>query len=151
MGRGGTTMAPLKVLVVDDEDDFRHTLVRRLQKRDLDVMGAQSGQEALELLGRQTFDVVTLGVKMPGMDGVEVLREIKRKWPLLEVIMLSGCASVECGVESLRLGAYDYVVKPPDLDELYEKVQKAYERKSLQEEQTRHDNVEEPNGRPPVA
>ena len=136
-------MVPLRVLVVDDEDDFRQTLVMRLQKRGLDVVGVQSGEEALELLGQKGVDVVTLGVKMPGMDGVEVLGEIKKKWPLLEVIMLSGCASVACGVESMRLGAFDYVVKPPDMDELYEKLQKAYERKSLQEEQLHHARANE--------
>ncbi|MDY6837061.1 MAG: response regulator [Thermodesulfobacteriota bacterium] len=144
-------MVPLRVLVVDDEDDFRQTLVMRLQKRELDVVGVRSGEEALELLGKKGFDVVTLGVKMPGMDGVEVLGEIKKKWPLLEVIMLSGCASVACGVESMRLGAFDYVVKPPDMDELYEKLQKAYERKSLQEEQAHHARANEGNDHPQKA
>ena len=142
-------MVALRVLVVDNEDDFRQTLVMRLQKRELDVVGVRSGEEALELLGKKDFDVVTLGVKMPGMGGVEVLGEIKKKWPFLEVIMLSGCASVACGVESMRLGAFDYVVKPPDMDELYEKLQKAYERKSLQEEQVHHARSKELNDHPP--
>ena len=144
-------MTGVRVLVVDDEDDFRETLVMRLQTRELDVMGVQSGEKALEVLDREIFDVVTLGVKMPGIDGVEVLREIKEKWPLLEVIMLTGCASVACGVESMRLGAFDYVVKPPDMDELYEKLQKAYERKSLQEEQAHHARANERNDHPQKA
>jgi len=144
-------MVPLRVLVVDDEDDFRQNLVMRLQKRELDVVGARSGEKALEVLDRKIFDVVTLGVKMPGIDGVEVLREIKKKWPLLEVIMLTGCASVACGVESMRLGAFDYVVKPPDIDELYEKLQKAYERKSLQEEQAHHARANEHTDHPQKA
>ncbi|MDY6989765.1 MAG: response regulator [Thermodesulfobacteriota bacterium] len=144
-------MVPLRVLVVDKEEDFRQTLVGRLQKRELDAVGVGSGEEALELLDKKDFDVVTLGVKMPAMDGVEVLREIKKRWPLLEVIMLSGCASVACGVESMKLGAFDYVVKPPDMDELYAKLQKASERKSLQEDQVHHARANEGNDQPPEA
>jgi DNA-binding NtrC family response regulator len=148
---GEETMVPLRVLVVDDEDDFRQTLVMRLQKRELDVVGVQNGEEALRVLGEGGFDVVTLGVKMPGMDGVEVLREIKRQWPLLEVIMLSGCASVECGVESMKLGAFDYVVKPPDMDDLYDKLQNAGKRKSLLSEQIQHSNATEQKDEPSKA
>ncbi len=126
-------MEKFKMLVVDDETDFLETIVKRLKARNIEVTGAESGYQALELMGRQDFDVVILDVKMPGMDGIETLREMKKKKPLTEVIMLTGHASVESGIQGMQLGAFDYVMKPVALDELLEKVRQAYERKLLQE------------------
>jgi two-component system, OmpR family, response regulator len=122
------------VLIVDDEDDFRETLVKRLQKRHLNVFGAESGQKALDLMNKLLFDVVILDVKMPGLDGIDTLREMKKKNPYMEVILLTGHASMESGVEGMHLGAFDYVMKPVNIDDLMEMIRQAYERKLIQEE-----------------
>jgi two-component system, OmpR family, response regulator len=124
-------MDEFKVLLVDDEEDFRETLQKRLRNRKLLVEGAENGYKALELLQAQDFDVVILDVKMPGMDGIETLKEIKIKKPDVEVIMLTGHASVESGIQGMQLGAFDYVMKPVPLDELLDKMRQAFERKSM--------------------
>lgn len=129
-------MDKFKVLIVDDEVDFLETIVKRLKTRGIDVVGVESGYKALEALDGSSPDVIILDVKMPGMDGIETLREIKKKKPLTEVIMLTGHASVESGIQGMQLGAFDYVMKPVALDELLEKMRQAYERKLLQEGRT---------------
>jgi len=126
-------MKPFRVLVVDDEPDFLETLVKRLNKRRVDATGTDSGRKALELLENESFDVVILDVRMPGLDGIETLREIKRKRPFMEVIMLTGHGSVESGMQGMQLGAFDYVLKPAEIDDLLERVQQAYQRKTLHE------------------
>lgn len=126
-------MERFKILVVDDEPDFLETIIKRLKARGIEVAGVDSGLKALEFLDRGETDVIILDVKMPGMDGIEALREIKKKKPLVEVIMLTGHASVESGIQGMELGAFDYVMKPVALDELLEKVRQAYERKMIQE------------------
>ncbi len=126
-------MKNFRVLVVDDEEDFLETIVKRLQDRNLQVLGAESGIKALELMDAQDFDVVVLDVKMPGMDGIDTLKEMKKRKPLTEVIMLTGHASVESGIQGMQLGAFDYVMKPVALDELLEKMRQAYERKMIQQ------------------
>ncbi len=123
------------VLIVDDEDDFRETLLKVLKKRNLNASGAESGPKALDLMDKTAFDVVVLDVKMPGMDGIETLREIKRKKPLTEVVLLTGHASIESGIEGMKLGAFDYLMKPLNIDELLDKVRQAYEKKVVREEQ----------------
>jgi two-component system OmpR family response regulator len=125
-------MDKFKVMIVDDELDFLETIVKRLKARNIDVNGVESGYKALEALEGRDPDVIILDVKMPGMDGIETLREIKKKTPLTEVIMLTGHASVESGIQGMQLGAFDYVMKPVALDELLEKVRQAYERKLIQ-------------------
>ena len=126
-------MEKFKVLIVDDEPDFMEIIVKRLKVRDIDVSGVGSGYLALEALDSLNPDVIILDVKMPGMDGIETLREIKKKKPLTEVIMLTGHASVETGIQGMQLGAFDYLMKPIALDELLEKVRQAYARKLVQE------------------
>jgi DNA-binding NtrC family response regulator len=116
------------VLVVDDEVQFVETLVKRLDRRGVKVNSAHSGQEALDTLegsGATKTDVVVLDVKMPGMDGLETLALIKEKHPLVEVIMLTGHATVESAIEGMKHGAYDYLMKPCDLDVLMEKLNAA--------------------------
>jgi len=120
------------VLLVDDELEFLETLVKRLKKRNLAVQGVKSGEEALEWLAKESADVVGLDVKMPGMDGIETLRRIKKSHPLVEVIMLTGHASMEVAIEGMELGAFDYLMKPMNIDELLYKLQDAYQKKSLQ-------------------
>ncbi|MCK4389365.1 MAG: response regulator [Desulfobacterales bacterium] len=141
-------MHEFRVLVVDDERDFLETFVNRLRKRNLDVTGVESGEDAIALLDKQLFDVAILDVKMPGMDGVEALREMKRKRPLMEVIMLTGHASVESGIEGMKIGAFDYIMKPADIDDLMEKMRQAYQRKSAHEEKIRQAKVKELMGHP---
>jgi len=133
MTRGGEGMEKFKILIVDDEQDFLETILKRLKARKIEVAGVDSGYKALEFLDDRDVDVIILDVKMPGMDGIETLREIKKKKPLVEVIMLTGHASVESGIQGMQLGAFDYVMKPVALDELLEKVRQAYERKVIQE------------------
>lgn len=125
-------MDAFSVLLVDDELEFLETLVKRLKKRNLAVQGVKSGEEALEWLAKESADVVVLDVKMPGMDGIETLRRIKKSHPLVEVIMLTGHASMEVAIEGMELGAFDYLMKPMNIDELLYKLQDAYQKKSLQ-------------------
>lgn len=128
-------MNQTKVLLVDDEIPFVETMTKRLTKRDLDVSSAHSGMEALKTLqANPGFDIVILDVKMPQMDGIETLQEIKKRFPLLEVIMLTGHATVETAIEGMRLGAYDYLMKPCDMDLLMGKVQDAMAKKRKHEE-----------------
>jgi two-component system OmpR family response regulator len=125
-------MDNFKILIVDDENDFRETIIKRLRARKIDIEGADSGPKALEMVDAHDFDVIVLDVKMPGMDGIETLRQIKLKKPLVEVIMLTGHASVESGIQGMQLGAFDYVMKPVALDDLMDKLRQANERRVLQ-------------------
>lgn len=121
----------INILLVDDEVDFVETMTKRFRIRKMPVTSAGSGLEALKLIEEQDFDVVILDVRMPGVDGMEVLRQIRAKRPLTEVIMLTGHASLDAGMQGMSLGAYDYVLKPADFDELLDKVRRAAERKAL--------------------
>jgi DNA-binding NtrC family response regulator len=126
-------MEDFRVLVVDDEADFLETIVRRLQRRNIDTAGVDSGEKALEFLEQHDVDVVILDVRMKGMDGIETLKVLKKRWPRVEVVMLTGHGSLESGIEGMQLGAYDYIMKPAKFDELMLKIQQAYERKLIQE------------------
>lgn len=122
------------VMLVDDEVPFVETMTKRLSKRQLLILPAYSGRQALEKLEKNSVDVVILDVKMPGMDGIETLREIKKIYPLVEVIMLTGHATIETAVEGMRLGAFDYLMKPCEIEELLAKVNEAKEKKSRHEQ-----------------
>jgi len=126
-------MERIRLLLVDDEDDFRTTLASRLRKRDFDVTEVDSGYRALASIRTAAIDVAVIDVRMRGMDGLETLREIRRIDTLIEVIMLTGHASVESAVEGMRLGAFDYLMKPCDINELVVKIRDAYQRKLVQE------------------
>ena len=121
----------LTVLIVDDEEDLVSMLVERMKMRDINVSGVCSGEKALEHLSQNPVDVVVMGIRMPGMDGVETLKEIKRCQPLVEVIMLTGLASVKTATQVMELGAFDYLLKPIEIDQLIYKIQDAYLVKSL--------------------
>jgi len=123
-------VSEFKVLLVDDETDFVETLVKRLRKRKLDVRAASSGQQALDMLSESPSDVVVLDVKMPDMDGIETLRRIKKIAPGVEVVMLTGHANVEVAMQGMELGAFDYLMKPIDIDDLLYKLQDAFKKKS---------------------
>lgn len=131
----------VKVLLVDDEKDFTDALGERLQARGFEVRTASSGDEGLSLLQEKSADVVILDVLMPGKDGVEVLREIKVLDPIVEVIMLTGHGTIETAIEGLKLGAYDYLLKPTDTGELVAKILRAYARKSEQEDRIRRAEI----------
>jgi DNA-binding NtrC family response regulator len=124
----------MKVLLVDDEEEFLQTLLKRMKKRDVQVTGVESGEEALAFLAENAVDVIVMDVKMPGMDGMETLRAIKKEMPLIEVVMLTGHANIEMAIEGMELGAFDYLMKPINIDDLLYKVQDAYKKKTIQEE-----------------
>jgi DNA-binding NtrC family response regulator len=131
-------MVPPSVLLVDDEASFVETLSKRIAKRDLKVATASSGSEALDKLkeggGASGIDVVILDVKMPGMDGMETLAAIKQQHPNVEVIMLTGHATVESAIEGMKAGAFDYLMKPCEIDLLLAKIDKAVRKKRDHEE-----------------
>ncbi len=128
---------PAKVLLVDDEEDFVEMLSLRLKELGEKVSVAYSGQEGLDTLENTHIDVVILDIKMPGMDGIQTLREIKKRFPLVEVIMLTGHGSTETAVEGMKLGAFDYLLKPADFSDLSTKLEGARKRKDEQQERIR--------------
>jgi len=128
---------PTKVLLVDDEEDFVEMLSLRLQESGEKVSAACSGEGCLDTLAKTDIDVVVLDIKMPGMDGMETLGEIKKRFPLVEVIMLTGHGSAETAVAGMKLGAFDYLMKPAEFEELTSKLQRARKRKDEQEERIR--------------
>lgn len=121
------------VLLVDDESHYREALMRILKKRKVNVAGVDSGSDALRFLQATPVDVVVLDVRMPEMNGIQVLRQIKRFHPLVEVIMLTGHANLEVAVDGMRLGAFDYLIKPAPLEELLYKIEDAHKAKSIQQ------------------
>ncbi len=130
-------MAQMKLMLVDDEERFLTTTQKLLNKKGYEVSIASSGIEALEILEKKIIHVVVLDVKMPGMDGIETLKEIKSRFPLVEVIMLTGHATVESAVDGLKSGASDYLMKPTGLDELIQKAEEAFGKWQRMEEKIR--------------
>jgi len=128
---------PTRVLLVDDEVDFVEMLSLRLNEVGEKVTPAYSGRECREILGQKAIDVVILDIRMPGMDGIETLREIKKRFPLVEVMMLTGHGTTETAVEGMKIGAFDYLMKPASFDELLLKLETARKRKDEQEERIR--------------
>jgi len=124
-------MDEFTVLLVDDEKDFLEILLKRLRKRKLNLLAVSSGEDAIRTVQENPVDVVLLDVRMAGMSGIETLREIKKMKPLIEVIMLTGHANVEVALEGMELGAFDYLIKPVDIDELMYRLQDAYKKKCL--------------------
>ncbi|MCD6224209.1 MAG: response regulator [Deltaproteobacteria bacterium] len=132
------------VMLVDDEAPFVETMTKRLKKRELKVMNAFSGLEALEKLDKnRNTDVVILDVKMPGIDGLETLERIKKAYPIIEVIMLTGHATVENAIEGMKRGAFDYLMKPCDLEQLMLKVNEATTKKREHENKIKEAKVKE--------
>ncbi len=128
-------MSIANVLLVDDETEFVETFSERLELRNLRILKAFNGQEALQVLEKNhDLEVVILDVKMPGMDGIETLVEIKKRYPLMEVIMLSGHADVESAIDGMKQGAFDYLMKPCDMDQIVAKVTDAAAKKRQHEE-----------------
>lgn len=122
-----------RVLVVDDEERFRTTLARMLTVQGFSVLALASGQEALEALARESYDVVLLDLRMPDMDGLTTLSEIKKLRPETEVIILTGHASLDAAMEIIKMGGYDYLLKPCPVEDLMLKIDAAWERKKERE------------------
>ncbi|MDY6831236.1 MAG: response regulator [Thermodesulfobacteriota bacterium] len=114
-----------KVLIVDDEKDFLDLISERLKARDMNVSTATRGEDAVSLIDQESYDAVVLDLQMPGMDGLEVLKRIKEKNPDVQVILLTGHATVEKGVEAMKLGAMDLIEKPADLPTIIDRIKRA--------------------------
>jgi DNA-binding NtrC family response regulator len=123
-------MPSANVLIVDDEERFLKTTQALLEKEGYKVLTAVDGRQGLETLKDKRIDVVVLDVKMPGMDGVEVLQRIKADHPLVEVLMLTGHATMETAIDGLKLGAFDYLTKPCDISTLKQKILAAHDKRS---------------------
>jgi DNA-binding NtrC family response regulator len=130
-------MEKMRMMLVDDEERFLSTTQKLLAKKGYDVVTAPGGVEALEKIRIHNIHVVILDVKMPGMDGNATLKEIKRQFPLVEVIMLTGHASMESAIDGLKAGAIDYLMKPTDIDEIVRKAEEAFEKRQDLEEKIR--------------
>ena len=126
-----------RLLIVDDEEQFVEALSERLSMRDYEVMTSLTGEDAIEKITNYNFDVVILDVRLPGVDGTEVLREIKNLKPLTEVIMLTGHGTMEMAIEGMKLGAFDFLIKPCETKDLTAKIHKAHDRKAEQEDRIR--------------
>jgi len=122
-------MEQIKVLLVDDEDEFVKSLSERIKMRDLDAGVALNGEQALEIVDEEIPDVMVLDLKMPGIDGMEVLRRVRKSYPDVQVIMLTGHGSEKDKKEARRLGAFEYLQKPTGINKLVETIKKAYLRK----------------------
>ena len=132
---------PTRVLLVDDEKDFVEMLDLRLEEAGENVTAAYSGRECLQVLEKKEIDVVILDILMPGMDGIATLKEIKNRFPLVEVIMLTGHGTTESAVKGMKLGAFDYLLKPAHFGELTTKLESARKRKDDQAERIRKAEV----------
>ena len=118
-------MAGIRILLIDDEAQFVATMAKRLRKRGFSVLEADSGREGLRQLDGDPVDVVVLDVGMPDMDGIQVLREIKMHFPRVQVLMLTGHADMEVAISGMAMGAFDYLMKPVELDVLVGKIREA--------------------------
>jgi DNA-binding NtrC family response regulator len=139
---GDPTAVKIRVLLVDDEEDFVDILAQRLEVRGFDVSTALNGADALRKIASEEIDLVILDLQMPGVDGIAVLQEIKELKPLIEVIMLTGHATVETAIEGMKRGAFDFLIKPTETEELMEKINGAFNRKADQDERIREAEIE---------
>lgn len=119
-------MEKMRILLVDDEDRFLRTTAKLLRRAGYEALTAGGGAEALELLAREIVSVVILDVKMPGMDGLETLDRIRALHPEVQVILLTGHATVESAVAGIRAGAFDYLMKPTGIEEMIAKAEEAW-------------------------
>jgi DNA-binding NtrC family response regulator len=130
-----------KVLLVDDEKDFLEAIGERMKARDIEVSTAGSAKEALKMAEEGSFDAIILDLQMPEMDGLEALKAIKEKKPEVQVILLTGHATVAKGIEAMKLGAMDFMEKPADLQELTDKIKKAQAKKMILVEKATEEKI----------
>jgi len=128
-------MSDINVLHIDDEMDFAASLGRRLSRRGMDVHAADGGESALKVLKQTSIDVVLLDIKMPGMDGIKTLGRIKSQHPQVEVIMLTALANTDTVLSSLAMGAFDYLMKPAEIDDIVQKIKDAAKQRKRNLEQ----------------
>jgi len=132
-----------KVLLVDDEEEFIETLAERMRTRGMDVSTTTSGANALQMVDHENYDVVVLDLKMPGIDGLEALKRIKRRRPNIQVVLLTGHATVEKGVEAIKEGALEFLEKPVDLASLTDAIHKAKATKMVLVEKDTEERIAE--------
>jgi DNA-binding NtrC family response regulator len=130
-------MNRINVLVVDDEEAFAANLSKLLSRRGYNTVTADNGSAAIRMIEENPFDVVVLDLRMPGLGGIETLREMKKKRPETQVIILTGHGTVDSAMDGIGLGAFDYAMKPILIKDLQEKIDQAYERKRIEEERLR--------------
>ncbi len=123
-----------RLLLVDDEERFRTTLAKRLREKGFEVADLGSGMEAIDYVKENSVDIIVLDIKMPGLDGIETLTEIKKSNPGIEVVLLTGHGTVDTAIEGMRTGAYDYLMKPCEIDNLVLKINGAFEVKNERDE-----------------
>ncbi len=121
----------IRVLLADDEQQLTESLSKALSRRNMVVTTVNSGESALDTLDSDLFDVVVLDIKMPGMDGISVLKKIKQRHPSVEVILLTGHPSTESALQGIKMGAREYLIKPPEVDDLADSIRKAYRSRQL--------------------
>jgi DNA-binding NtrC family response regulator len=127
----------MTLMLVDDEKRYLQTTAKLIKKKGIDVITAQSGAQALDLLKTHDVHVVILDIKMPGMDGFKTLKAIKTLYPPVEVIFLTGHATMDSAIEGLQFGAFDYVMKPADIDDIVTKAYEAFEKRQRLDEKIR--------------
>ncbi len=132
-----------KVLIVDDEKEFLDTLSERMRVRGMDVSSSSSAAEALTRVDEEFYDAVVLDLQMPGMDGIEALRRMKEKRPDIQVILLTGHATVQKGIEAMKLGALDFIEKPTNIEILTEKIKKAQAKKMILVEKKNEESIKD--------
>jgi len=142
IGKGGTKMKGSKVLLVDDEVVFADNMSKLLTSRGYRVTVSNSGDGAIRALEEEDFDVVVLDLKMPGMDGITTLREIKKLGLFTETLILTGHGSIDTALEAVKLGAYDYLTKPCEIDELVEKIEGAWGKKDDEEKRDMQEKLQ---------
>jgi len=134
-------MANEKVLLVDDEEEFTSVLSERMQNRGLKVDAVASGTDALEMVEKQSYDAIIVDLQMPGIDGIETLKRMLQKNPDMQVILLTGHATLEKGIEAVKLGAVDFLEKPADLQQLLDKIKSASRKKMLLVEKRAEEDI----------
>jgi DNA-binding NtrC family response regulator len=135
----------LRLLIVDDEVDFLNSVAKRLELRNFEVTPVTNGEDALRVARKGQFDLALLDLKMPGMDGTEVLSLLKKKHKFLEVVILTGHGSIDSAVECTKLGAFDYLTKPYELENLLDVLKRAYEarlKKKFEQDRRRMEEIE---------
>ncbi len=136
-------MPNIKVLIVDDEIEFSEALAERMKMRGVLVDIVNNGQEAVEKVAENTYDAIILDMVMPGMDGIETLKQIKEKKSDFQVILLTGQGTIEKSVESMKLGAVDFLEKPADMDKLMEKIKSAKSNRLVLVEKKQEDQIKD--------
>ena len=137
-----TPMENAKILLVDDETDFTDTMSQLLRTRGYRVTAVNGGESAIKALGQEKYDVMVLDLKMPGMDGMATLKEAKKLELFTETLILTGHATVDTALEAIKLGAYDYLTKPCEIDDLVQKIQGAWNKKDAVEKQEIKKNID---------